>query len=84
MAVTFSIKHNDGTEDYRTYIATKSYFETPKFLGVRENIGDGTLFVTERISGDLETENSVGLTLDDVINYFYGINTYYVLNASKA
>ena len=84
VAVTFSIKHNDGTEDYRTYIVTKSYFETPKFLGVRENIGDGTLFVTERISGDLETENSVGLTLDDVINYFNGINTYYVLNDDKA
>ena len=84
VAVTFSIKHNDGTEDYRTYIATKSYFETPKFLGVRENIGDGTLFVTERVSGDFETENSVALTLDDVINYFNGINTCYALNVDKA
>ena len=84
VAVTFSVKHNDGTEDYRTYIATKSYFETPEFLGVRENIGDGTLFVTERISCDFETENSVSLTLDDVVNYFNGINTYYVLNENKA
>ena len=83
VVVTVNVKHKDGTEEKLSVAATKSYFETSELLGVRENIGDGSLFVTEQISGDYEMDNSVKMSNDAVSDYFDGIESFWVLNKSE-
>ena len=81
--VTVNVKYKDGTEKKFSVAAAKSYFETSELPGVREDIGDGSLFVTGQISGDYETDNSVKLSNDAVSDYFDGIESFWVLNISE-
>lgn len=83
VVVTVNVKYKDGTEEKFSVAAAKSYFETSELPGVREDIGDGSLFVTGQISGDYETDNSVKLSNDAVSDYFDGIESFWVLNISE-
>ena len=83
VVVTVNVKYKVGTEEKFSVAAAKSYFETSELPGVREDIGDGSLFVTGQISGDYETDNSVKLSNDAVSDYFDGIESFWVLNISE-
>lgn len=83
VVVTVNVKYKDGTEEKFSVAAAKSYFETSELPGVREDIGDGSLFVTGQISGDYEMDNSVKLSNDAVSDYFDGIESFWVLNISE-